>query len=252
MEQQMVDDKQSTLEDNTIATNGDMCLCLEDYKRQLVEKKLLTNTGRWKLFGWIPWRYATILELRRLFIEETQWNWFQEPIYDVDNPDFNEQLYETYIESLLTKLGDPTCPLSITFKDIAVRVPVYTKPAINNMLLGLQKIITEPFLQLTRLVLPKSMLHKETHFILENVSGTILPGEMVLLLGPPESGKSTFLRALANQLDSNCESFGQFYYGDSLYTPQVEHLIRFVDQEDHHMASLTVRYVTCQFCKIIS
>lgn len=36
--------------------------------------------------------------------------------------------------------------------------------------------------------------------ILDNLSGMLEPGRLTLLLGPPSGGKSTFLKALAGQL----------------------------------------------------
>ena len=41
---------------------------------------------------------------------------------------------------------------------------------------------------------------KHRFVILDNVSGTIKPGRMTLLLGPPGAGKSTLLKTLANKM----------------------------------------------------
>lgn len=42
---------------------------------------------------------------------------------------------------------------------------------------------------------------KKPFTILKDVSGIIKPGRMTLLLGPPSSGKTTLLLALAGKLD---------------------------------------------------
>ena len=39
--------------------------------------------------------------------------------------------------------------------------------------------------------------------ILNRISGVLKPGRLTLLLGPPSSGKSTLLKALANKLDDS-------------------------------------------------
>jgi ABC-type multidrug transport system ATPase subunit len=41
----------------------------------------------------------------------------------------------------------------------------------------------------------------KTLHILKNVSGVVRPSRMTLLLGPPSSGKTTLLLALAGKLD---------------------------------------------------
>ena len=41
---------------------------------------------------------------------------------------------------------------------------------------------------------------KHRFVILDNISGTIKPGRMTLLLGPPGAGKSTLLKTLANKM----------------------------------------------------
>ena len=42
--------------------------------------------------------------------------------------------------------------------------------------------------------------HRSQLQVLDNVSGVLRPGRMTLLLGPPASGKSTLLQALAGAL----------------------------------------------------
>lgn len=42
---------------------------------------------------------------------------------------------------------------------------------------------------------------KHTWTLLDKVSGSIKPGRLCLLLGPPGSGKSTLLQALAGKLE---------------------------------------------------
>lgn len=44
---------------------------------------------------------------------------------------------------------------------------------------------------------------KRKFTILDNLSGSIVPGKICLLLGPPGSGKSTLLQALAGKLQKD-------------------------------------------------
>lgn len=83
------------------------------------------------------------------------------------------------------------------------------------------------------------------HTILHNISGLLLPARFTLLLGPPQSGKTTFLRTLAglsnhepglrvsyNKLTYNGDDFSQFV---------VQRSAAYVSQIDIHYGELTVR-----------
>ncbi|KAK1375989.1 hypothetical protein POM88_032182 [Heracleum sosnowskyi] len=53
---------------------------------------------------------------------------------------------------------------------------------------------------------------RANHTILKDASGIIKPSRMTLLLGPPSSGKTTLLMALAGMLDSNLKVVGEISY----------------------------------------
>ncbi|ONM10628.1 Pleiotropic drug resistance 12 isoform 3 [Zea mays] len=57
---------------------------------------------------------------------------------------------------------------------------------------------------------------KRSVSILHDISGVIRPGRMSLLLGPPGSGKTSLLLALAGKLDSNLKVSGRVTYNDML------------------------------------
>ncbi|KOM30182.1 hypothetical protein LR48_Vigan967s005400 [Vigna angularis] len=78
--------------------------------------------------------------------------------------------------------------------------------------------------------------------ILQDVSGIIKPGRMTLLLGPPSSGKTTLLLALAARLDPKLKFSGKVTYnghGMDEFVPQ--RTAAYVNQNDLHIAELTVR-----------
>lgn len=85
----------------------------------------------------------------------------------------------------------------------------------------------------------------QPHVILDSVSGVLRPGRYTLLLGPPQSGKTTFLRTLAGltrhtpglklsakELTYNGKRFDQFV---------PERSAAYVSQIDLHYGELTVR-----------
>ncbi|KAJ1295672.1 hypothetical protein BS78_01G240500 [Paspalum vaginatum] len=78
--------------------------------------------------------------------------------------------------------------------------------------------------------------------ILDDVSGVVKPGRMTLLLGPPSSGKSTLLLALAGKLDPQLKKSGQVTYnGTSLHEFCVQRTYAYISQTDNHIGELTVR-----------
>ncbi|XP_015873783.3 ABC transporter G family member 31 [Ziziphus jujuba] len=78
--------------------------------------------------------------------------------------------------------------------------------------------------------------------ILNNISGAVKPGRMTLLLGPPGSGKSSLLLALAGKLDKDLKQTGTITYnGHKLNEFEVRRTSAYISQTDNHIAELTVR-----------
>jgi ABC-type multidrug transport system ATPase subunit len=77
--------------------------------------------------------------------------------------------------------------------------------------------------------------------ILAQMSGIIKPKSMTLVLGPPGSGKTSFLKLLAGRLPLN-EIGGSITINAAKYTEFIpEKVVGFVSQVDDHVATLTVR-----------
>ncbi|XP_045797964.1 pleiotropic drug resistance protein 1-like [Trifolium pratense] len=78
--------------------------------------------------------------------------------------------------------------------------------------------------------------------ILRNVSGIIKPSRMTLLLGPPSSGKTTLLLALAGKLDPKLKFYGKVTYnGHEMNEFVPQRTAAYVDQHDLHIGEMTVR-----------
>ncbi|KAL3819063.1 hypothetical protein ACJIZ3_004968 [Penstemon smallii] len=78
--------------------------------------------------------------------------------------------------------------------------------------------------------------------ILHDVSGIIKPGRMTLLLGPPSSGKTTLLLALAGKLDTQLKTSGRVTYnGHEMKEFVPQRTSAYISQHDLHIGELTVR-----------
>uniref|UniRef100_A0A1J3CWN6 ABC transporter G family member 32 n=1 Tax=Noccaea caerulescens TaxID=107243 RepID=A0A1J3CWN6_NOCCA len=78
--------------------------------------------------------------------------------------------------------------------------------------------------------------------ILDNISGIIRPSRLTLLLGPPSSGKTTLLLALAGRLGTNLQTSGKITYnGYNLKEIIAPRTSAYVSQQDWHVAEMTVR-----------
>ncbi|KDD74468.1 hypothetical protein H632_c1291p0, partial [Helicosporidium sp. ATCC 50920] len=78
--------------------------------------------------------------------------------------------------------------------------------------------------------------------ILSDVSGVVRPGRLTLLLGPPSSGKTTYLKALAGRGVHGAKIEGQITYNDTPIGKFVpERVASYISQRDLHYGELTVR-----------
>ncbi|XP_058749298.1 pleiotropic drug resistance protein 1-like [Vicia villosa] len=88
-------------------------------------------------------------------------------------------------------------------------------------------------------VLPSRKQHLS---ILKDVSGIVKPSRLTLLLGPPSSGKTTLLLALAGKLDPNLKFSGKVTYnGHEMNEFVPQRTSAYVDQYDLHVGEMTVR-----------
>ncbi|XP_044480567.1 pleiotropic drug resistance protein 1-like isoform X2 [Mangifera indica] len=83
---------------------------------------------------------------------------------------------------------------------------------------------------------------KKRFTILNDISGIIKPKRMTLLLGPPASGKTTLLLALAGKLDASLKTSGAVTYnGHQLNEFVSQRTAAYIGQHDVHIGEMTVR-----------
>ncbi|PIN08051.1 Pleiotropic drug resistance proteins (PDR1-15), ABC superfamily [Handroanthus impetiginosus] len=120
--------------------------------------------------------------------------------------------------------------------DALVHVGSRALPTIPNFIFDM----TEAFLRQLGIFSGR----KQKYAILNNINGIIRPSRLTLLLGPPSSGKTTLLLALAGRLAPSLQMSGKITYnGHDLreFTPQ--RTSAYASQQDWHIAEMTVKEV---------
>ncbi|PRQ33210.1 putative xenobiotic-transporting ATPase [Rosa chinensis] len=148
-------------------------------------------------------------------------------------------------EKFLRKLRDRTDrvgievpKIEVRFQDLSVEGDAYVGtralPTLYNSTLN----AIEGVLGLCGLSPSKKRVVK----ILQDVSGIVRPARMTLLLGPPASGKTTFLKALSGKLDDDLRVTGKVTYcGHEFFEFVPQRTSAYISQHDLHYGEMTVR-----------
>ena len=131
--------------------------------------------------------------------------------------------------------------IGVTWEDLTVKGVGGTKVIVPTFPNAFTNFFFFPFRQLMRL-LPISQKGKEV-CILRDFTGLAVPGEMVLVLGRPSSGCTTFLKCIANQRFGYTTVDGEVQYGP-FTSKEFENRYRgeavYQQEDDVHHSTLTV------------
>ncbi|KAI3759658.1 hypothetical protein L6452_07637 [Arctium lappa] len=154
-------------------------------------------------------------------------------VADEDNEKFLLKL-----RNRLDRVGIDLPTIEVKFEHVTVEADVNTGSRALPSFINFHIDIFEGILNLFHL-LPNSKRHIT---ILDDVSGIIKPRRMTLLLGPPSSGKTTLLLALAGTLAKELKSSGKVTYnGHELHEFVPERTSAYISQNDVHIGEMTVR-----------
>lgn len=154
---------------------------------------------------------------------------------------FAEEDNEKFLLKLkqrMDRVGIDLPTVEVRFQSLSVEAEAHVGSRALPTLVNFAANIVEGLLGFLH-ILPN---RKKRFPILHDVSGIMKPARMTLLLGPPSSGKTTLLLALAGRLDSDLKVSGNITYnghGLNEFVPQ--RTSAYISQHDLHIGEMTVR-----------
>ncbi|KAG6391312.1 hypothetical protein SASPL_149066 [Salvia splendens] len=138
----------------------------------------------------------------------------------------------------IDRVGIDIPTIEVRYENLNIDAHAYSAKRSLPTFINFNVNIIEGFLNFLH-ILPSQ---KKPFTILKDVSGVIKPSRMTLLLGPPSSGKTTLLLALAGKLDQSLQVSGKVTYnghGMDEFIPQKT--AAYISQHDLHIGEMTVR-----------
>ncbi|KAJ0639385.1 putative ABC transporter, AAA+ ATPase domain, ABC-2 type transporter, ABC-transporter [Helianthus annuus] len=156
----------------------------------------------------------------------------------VKDADEDNEKFLLKLRDRLDRVGIEMPTIEVKYEHVTIEADVNTGSRALPSFINFHIDLFEGLLSLFHL-LPNSKKHIT---ILDDVSGVIKPSRMTLLLGPPSSGKTTLLLALAGTLAKELKSTGKVTYnGHELHEFVPERTSAYISQNDVHIGEMTVR-----------
>ncbi|XP_065869416.1 pleiotropic drug resistance protein 1-like [Euphorbia lathyris] len=150
----------------------------------------------------------------------------------------DNEIFLLKLKNRIDRVGIDTPTLEVRFEHLNIEAEAYVGsralPSFVNFCIN----IVEGSLNYLHIIPNRKRLVT----ILKDVSGVLKPSRMTLLLGPPSSGKTTLLLALAGKLDPTLKFSGNVTYnghGMNEFIPQ--RTAAYISQNDIHLGEMTVR-----------
>ncbi|KAM3699915.1 hypothetical protein ACB098_05G059300 [Castanea mollissima] len=153
-------------------------------------------------------------------------------------PEADNEKFLLQLRNRIDRVGIDVPTIEVRFEHLSVEAETHVGSRALPTLFSFIFNILEGVLSYVH-ILPSKKKHLS---ILQDVSGIIKPGRMALLLGPPSSGKTTLLLALAGKLDPTLKCSGRVTYnGHDLREFISQRTAAYISQHDLHIAEMTVR-----------
>uniref|UniRef100_A0A7N0V0C7 ABC transporter domain-containing protein n=1 Tax=Kalanchoe fedtschenkoi TaxID=63787 RepID=A0A7N0V0C7_KALFE len=161
---------------------------------------------------------------------------FIEKMFKVAEED-NEKYLKKF-RNRIDKVGIELPTIEVRFRNLTVEADCFVGSRALPTLPNVTMNIAEMFLGLLGIQLAK----KTKITILKDAYGMVKPSRMALLLGPPSSGKTTLLLALAGKLAPELKFTGEIIYnGHKLNEFIPQKTSAYISQKDVHIAQMTVK-----------
>ncbi|CAN6573374.1 unnamed protein product [Malus baccata var. baccata] len=149
----------------------------------------------------------------------------------------NERFLKKF-RSRIDKVGIKLPTVEVRFEHLTVEADSHIGSRALPTLPNVTRNIAESALGLIGIILAK----KTNQTILKDASGIVKPSRMTLLLGPPSSGKTTLLLALAGKLEPSLKVKGDITYnGYRLHDFVPQKTSAYISQNDVHIGEMTVK-----------
>lgn len=131
----------------------------------------------------------------------------------------------------------------VIFRDLTVRgvgLGARLQPTVGDVFLGLPRLLRKLFTKGPRAARAKPSVRE----LISSFDGCVRPGELLLVLGRPGSGCTTFLKAFCNQRSGFEAVRGTVTYGGTDAHEMAKHFrgeVIYNPEDDLHYATLTVR-----------
>ncbi|XP_050384102.1 ABC transporter G family member 29-like [Argentina anserina] len=161
---------------------------------------------------------------------------FIDRIFKVAEED-NEKFLKKF-RSRIDKVGIRLPTVEVRFEHLTVEADCHIGNRALPTLPNVARNIAESALSFIGITMTK----RTNLTILKNATGIIKPSRMALLLGPPSSGKTTLLLALAGKLDPSLKVKGEITYNGyrlNEFIPQKTSA--YISQNDVHVGEMTVK-----------
>ncbi|KAL2503476.1 ABC transporter G family member 25 [Abeliophyllum distichum] len=145
----------------------------------------------------------------------------------------------------LTSIMSSSYPITLKFIDVCYRVKVERKKSRGS---SIRKIFSGGRTSSSDVENPTATIRERT--ILNGITGMVVPGKILAILGPSGSGKSTLLNALAGRIHHVRGLTGTILCNNQKFTKPILKRTGFVAQNDVLYPHLTVRE-TLIFCSLL-